>query len=114
MSPKSCRTPKFVPLFSVTNLMPKEACKNCLLFGIIPVDVSEYCYPVSISDVGTVRKRKVGVMQDVIGVLVDWTRPIEGGMSAAWSRPSRDRHEEEAVFVLARVVKNLVEEDQAT
>jgi hypothetical protein len=53
-------------------------------------------------------------MQDVVGVLVDWTRAIEGGMSAVWRRPTRDRHEEEAVFVLACVGKNLVEEARAS
>ena len=58
---------ELVPLFSVTNLMPGEACENGLLFRIIPVDVSEYGHPVSISYVRTIRKRQVGVMQDVIG-----------------------------------------------
>jgi hypothetical protein len=93
--------------------MPEEACENGLLFRIVPVDVSEHGHPVSISHLGIVRKRKVRTVQDVIRVLVDWTRAIEGGMSAVWRRPSRDRHEEESVFVLARVGKNIVEEDRA-
>jgi hypothetical protein len=93
--------------------MPEEACENGLLLRIVPVDVSEDGYPVSISHLGTVRKRKVRTVQDVIRVLVDWTPAIQGGTSAVWRRPSRDGHEEEAVFVLARVGKNIVEEDRA-
>jgi hypothetical protein len=59
---------------------------------------------------GSVRKREIGALQDVIGVFVDWPRVIEGGLASVWCGPARDRHEEEAVFVLAGIGKNLVEE----